>query len=1439
MSENRSVRIFISSTFRDFAAERDLLVRRVFPALRANLQERFVELVDVDLRWGITAEQAERGEVLPICLAEIDRSRPYFVGLLGDRYGWTPAAAAYASGLLERESWLRQHQGDKSVTELEILHGVLNNREMAGRALFYFRSSAYAESRGGDYLSGSEAERSQQMALKASIRLSGFPVVEDYADPEALAERLHQDLWAILDATFPAEDVPDAITRVSRQHEAYAAPRRRLYLGGERYLGALNDAVAQQSRILVEGPSGGGKSALLANWLSLWRQTHPEDIVHEHYLAAASDAAESASLVRRLVEAIKRATGSEDSIASDSLKLFESLPTWLAAASAHARQQGRRWIIALDGLNGLKDLQDLRWLPEFLPERVHLVVSCLPGPVLEALKGKGEWHRIHVEPLSIEEREALLIRFLAQYNKTLAPDQLRQVVSHPLASNPLFLRTLAEELRVFGVYELLAERLQFYLDSHTVVDLFDRVLARIEEDFGREQVREAAIAIRVSRAGLGEKEIQGFADLVPATWAPIRYALSEALLETNGRLTFAHDYLRQAVTARYLPEAGDQVGAHRALAEWFATQAVDARVAEELPWQWQQAGAWEDLGACLTARPVFEAICAIRRDNDEELLRYWLDLEHHAGRSIEDSYSSAWIRWTDAEREQPESQSEERRLSWAKLAASLSKFLRFAGLFGELTTSLTDSALQIREAILGAEHIETAESLTGYGSLLRDKGDPRSALRYYRRALAVREKTQGAEHPDSIEAIRGLGATLRIIGEYAEAEQLLRRALEIKEQSGVAEDGNLLNSLSVLLSQKGDYKASAVVQRSAVEASRRAYGTEHPTTIATLRNLGTVHSQQGDFHTAEPIYRQVIELQERIFGANHPQTINSLGNLAGLLGDLGDHNGAEELFWRVLNARENLLGPDHPDVAQTLNNFAALLYERGHYAVAIPLVRRAAKIVERAYGADHRNTLSTLGNLASLLNAHGDYAAAEPLYRQVLATLERTLGPEHPSTVNSLSNLAVFLDERGDVDAAIPLLRRALEIEERVLGPEHPKVGTSLGNLAAMLRDTGEIDTAIPLYRRALAIAENAFGADHLTTGEAVYSLARAHEGLRDYAGAQPLYRRALQINERTHGVASTEVLECLHPLARVLIATAEHDAAEEICRRALDIANKTKGPDDFQTAVSLSKLAVVLARQGHHDDVEPMAQKALAIFDAIKGSDPTDVMVCVDYISDALWETGNVDGAAAARQRALDLRERAFGPDHGETAKGHASLAEILNSAGKSEAAEYHYRRALEIYERSEGPDAGKVALMAYRLGSLCYELNRYADAEQWYRRTLHVEQQTLEPDDPEFATTLTELGKTLIFVGRIENDRSKNEEALTLLRHAVQLSPRDRDDLAWTTTQIWLGVAATVMAEWEENRDRRKEAMDAFAAALDANPDNVTARERFEDARNRYEDT
>lgn len=46
----RTVRIFVSSTFRDFHSEREVLVKQVFPDLRTWCENRTLHLIECDLR---------------------------------------------------------------------------------------------------------------------------------------------------------------------------------------------------------------------------------------------------------------------------------------------------------------------------------------------------------------------------------------------------------------------------------------------------------------------------------------------------------------------------------------------------------------------------------------------------------------------------------------------------------------------------------------------------------------------------------------------------------------------------------------------------------------------------------------------------------------------------------------------------------------------------------------------------------------------------------------------------------------------------------------------------------------------------------------------------------------------------------------------------------------------------------------------------------------------------------------------------------------------------------------------------------------------------------------------------------------------------------------------------------------------------------------------
>lgn len=122
------VRIFISTTFEDMHSERDVLAREVFPGLRETFRPRGIHVVGVDLRWGV---EEERDEDPGIVLDEIDRCRPFFVGILGERYGRA------ASGPEEAGTGL-------SLNAMEIFHGVLDHPEMKETSFFYVRDPDFS-----------------------------------------------------------------------------------------------------------------------------------------------------------------------------------------------------------------------------------------------------------------------------------------------------------------------------------------------------------------------------------------------------------------------------------------------------------------------------------------------------------------------------------------------------------------------------------------------------------------------------------------------------------------------------------------------------------------------------------------------------------------------------------------------------------------------------------------------------------------------------------------------------------------------------------------------------------------------------------------------------------------------------------------------------------------------------------------------------------------------------------------------------------------------------------------------------------------------------------------------------------------------------------------------------------------------------------------------
>ena len=1053
----RTVRVFISSTFRDMHAERDYLVKVVFPELRERMAKRRLYLVDIDLRWGITKEEAEHGKVLEVCLDEVERCRPFFIGMLGERYGSVSTKVPEDTEFTH--PWLAEYR-DHSLTALEIIHGVLRNPDLAQRGFFYFRNPQFIpqmpESKRADYTAESPEAALKLIALKEKIRASGRPIMENYScrwddkqgrlvDLDAFGQRVLEDLWTAICAAYPEEAVGvDPLVIERSMHEAFAEERSRLNVGRVKQVERLTEYVQGRDRrpAVITGESGCGKSAFLANWYRRYAAEHPDDFVLAYFIGASPDSTNHFRLLRNMCQELKRQFGLKEEIPEDDKKLSETLAVMLASASRHKE----RIVIVLDALDQLLPLEaahGLGWLLDYMPEKVRLVVSSLEGDCLEVLR-RRQAEEIPLPPLTVAEQRQIVQTLLGEWRRKLDERQMAALLAHPGVKNPLYLRVALEELKLFGIFEQLTERIKALAED--IPGMFDQVLERLEEDHGKELVSEAFSLLGCSRYGLGETELlqllrrEGKEQFPRAFWARLACIAKMYLVQRGELIGFFHHQLAEAVAARY-PEHRER---HTKLSAYFEKVPLERKV-DEYPYQLQNAEQWQGLADALSDLDVFEY--AWDKDRKYEWMGYWRSLE---GRFEPAPYYRAAIQ--DRQKVEGETQ------KTANLMYSIGSFLKDMGLY-QSSSSFTTEAAAISERILGSNHPYVAQGHNNLATLYCNQGNYDEALPLFKRALAIFERALGPDHPDVASSLNNLATGYyNNQGKYDKALPLLKRALAINE---------------------------------------RALGPDHPHVANSLNSLATIYFNQGKYDEVLPLYQRALAINERALGPDHPHVASSLNNLATLYGNQGKYDEVLPLYQRALAIFERALGPDHPDVAKGHNNLATLYYNQGKYDEALPLFKQALAINERALGPDHPHVANSLNSLAAIYRMQGKYDEALPLFKQALAIYERALGSDHPDVANSLNNLAELYRMQGKYDKALPLFKQALAIYERAFGPDHPDVANSLNSLATLYYNQGKYKEALPMFKRAADIVEAALGSGHPWTKQYKVNLKVCEEAMR------------------------------------------------------------------------------------------------------------------------------------------------------------------------------------------------------------------------------------------------------------------------------------------------------------------------------------------------------
>mgnify|MGYP006277686469 CR=1 FL=1 len=1075
-SRKRQIRVFISSTFRDMKKERDELVKYVFPELRMICEDRHVVWGEVDLRWGVTDEQAAEGKVLPVCLEEIMRCRPYFIGLLGERYGWVPDHIP--EDMISLQPWLAERR-ERSITELEILHGVLNNPEMAGHAFFYFRDPSYVDNTPededrADFVSQNETERQKLANLKERILRHGFivsenesiserrmkdngtgnkfPVRIDYPDPETLRNMIRRDFIELIDDLFPEDEIPDPLDRVAAEHEDFALSRAEVetspgqfsgvYIGRKEYFERLDKHVEnKEPPLTLIGESGAGKSALLANWALKYRESHSDDFLLMHFIAGTPYSADWEVILRRIMGEFKRNFAIKQDIPEKASDLRSAFGNWLSMAAARAEKDNRRIIIILDALNQLEDRDqapDLVWMPPSPPGNVRFLLSTLPGRSLDEIRRRG-WPVMKVDPLTEKERLELIPKYLAQYAKSLSEDRIRRIASAPQSANPLYLRALLEELRLFGIHEKLEQRIQHYLQAATISGLYTKILERWEQDYQGERpglVRDSMSLLWGARRGLTQSELlhvlgKDSEPLPMAVWSPLRYAADAALINRSGLIGFAHNFIREAIESRYLKKVENRNAVHLKLADYFEQEPQSPRSIDELPWQLSEAAAWKRLYTLLSSLSFFNAAWKM---NQYEVRTFWSKLEANSIYSMMEGYKPVI--------EAPD---------------------RYEENLTNLAFLLDDSghpmeAMKIHESLVVRykknKDLENLQgSLCNQANILYAQGRLDSAMSLYRKQERIcRELGKKNELGISLE---GQALILSTRGEWESAIKLHKERARFCRETG-DRDGfatSLVNIVSILYKQ-GQYDTAMKLCKE-VERIFRQLGNKDGL-LLNLGNQGSIHATQGNLESALKLYGEEEKLCRELGDKVNLST--SLGNQASIFYIRGELDKSLNLYrqqeeiYRETGRKEYL--------AASLGNQGLIMKDLGKLDAAIKLHKEEENICKELgneYGLQR-----SIGNQGGIFYQLGDYNSAMNHFKEQ-ERICRELGNKNGVSL-SLGNQALILSEYGKFDEAMKL-RKQEEKLCREMGNLNG-LQKSLGNQGSIMHDQGDLESAMKLYKQ-------------------------------------------------------------------------------------------------------------------------------------------------------------------------------------------------------------------------------------------------------------------------------------------------------------------------------------------------------------------------------------
>lgn len=547
------LRVFISSTFEDLEEERKYLAEAVFPAFTNTALLQGVQFVEIDLRWGVPKD----APIIKSCLKEIERTQPYFIGIIGKSDGTVPKPENFKAeyGIFDdeyNEKIERWIEAGCSITEMEFLYGAIERGDTCKSGFFWL-----------DYCSHTP----KQYKMREVLLGKGFNVVP-CASIDVLGEKIMSFLKGLLPPSNPSDSKAEELQAIRTAQERIREQLLQFYVHRTDFdFSAISSFLDSDKKLLyVRGCHGAGKSTILARFLKDYQGNDCQKILISHFHRGGylDDIYFHLLLELEKVQGYTYEDYAEKQGYVSTVSVRERLEKFLSTTSH------RKLIFLIDGLEyeGTEVIYNITSLFAPYDNYKLIITDQQDSEDFEENDEPDEDEDEDFEDFFDEDEEdynldsddedeiivcypkeltrAVITQYYRSYGRTIQNDLLGELESIGRSWDFHSLRAILNEIRVFGIHNTLSS-LVSDLASCTDEEMYEKIISHWKTLLAPIRENDVLEVLYLSHYGLTENTLRELCHLTQHEWSLIYAVLQPYIIHLGDRICLGNEVFREVI----------------------------------------------------------------------------------------------------------------------------------------------------------------------------------------------------------------------------------------------------------------------------------------------------------------------------------------------------------------------------------------------------------------------------------------------------------------------------------------------------------------------------------------------------------------------------------------------------------------------------------------------------------------------------------------------------------------------------------------------------------------------------------------------------------------------------------------------------------------------------------------------------------------------------